>query len=308
MKRVGSILLNPPFGAENLLNEWSNMSRIVYVNGHYVPQEAAKVSIFDRGFLFADGVYEVTLILHGTLIDNEGHLKRLRRSLKELALPSPATDSEIIAIQKELIARNQVQEGVIYLQITRGAAERSFAYPQGVAPTFVMFTQARDVIDIPQAKTGLSILTTPDIRWGRRDIKTVGLLAPCMAQTLAKAAGADDAWMVQEGYVTEGTSHNAYIVTPQNTVVTRPLSREILHGVTRKAILKLTQEAQIAIEERPFRVEEAYAAQEAFITSASTLVLPVIQIDGHPIGDGKPGRIAQHLRQLYIKTALTEIA
>lgn len=283
------------------------MSRIVYVNGNYVPKEEAKISIFDRGFLFADGVYEVTLILRGKLVDNKGHLKRLRHSLKALDLQSPATDEEIETIQKELIARNQVEEGGMYLQVTRGVAERAFAYPQEVLPTLIMFTQARNVIDIPQIESGISILTTPDMRWQRRDIKTVGLLASCIAHMFAKSAGADDAWMVEAGYVTEGTSHNAYIVTENGTLVTRHLSHEILHGVTRQTMLKLAEEAQIQIEERPFTVEEAYQAKEAFITSAAALAIPVTKIDEYPIGDGKQGAISKRLRHLYINAALAQI-
>lgn len=283
------------------------MSRIVYVNGRYVPEEEATISIFDRGFLFADGVYEVSSILRGKLIDNAVHLARLRRSLKELEMDSPASDEEIETIQKELIARNQVEEGMVYLQITRGVAERAFPFPQGITPSLVMFTRAYSVIDIPKAESGISVITTPDIRWGRRDIKTIGLLAPCMAIMIAKAAGADDAWLVENGYVNEGTSNNAYIVTRSGTLVTRHLGTEILHGVTRKAVLRLTEEAQINMEERSFTVEEAYDAEEAFITSATAIVIPVVKIDGKQIGDGKPGPISRQLRKLYFRMVLTEI-
>jgi len=282
------------------------MSRIVYVNGRYVPEEEATISIFDRGFLFADGVYEVCSILRARMIDNAVHLSRLRRSMKELEMDSPASDEEIETIQKELITRNQVKEGMVYLQITRGVAERDFPFPQGITPSLVMFTREYNVIDISKAKSVISVITTPDIRWGRRDIKTIGLLAPCMAIMIAKAAGADDAWLVENGYVNEGTSNNAYIVTRGGTLVTRQLGTEILHGVTRKAVLRLAEESQINIEERSFTVEEAYDAEEAFITSATAIVIPVTKIDGKQIGDGKPGPISRQLRKLYFRMVLTE--
>ncbi len=281
------------------------MSRVVYVNGEYLAEEEAKISVFDRGFLFADGVYEVSLVMQGKLVDNKGHLVRLARSLSELNMAPPATDIE--EIQKQLIQKNKVTEGLVYLQVTRGAADRDFAYPEGVQSSLVMFTQAISTKDNPQALSGISVITTPDIRWGRRDIKTVGLLAACMAKMLAKQAGADDAWMVEDGKVTEGSSNNAYIVTQDNTLITRHLGSEILSGITRKAVLKLARTHQIKIEERGFTPEEAYAASEAFVTSATTLVMPVISIDNKPVGNGKPGPIARRLRELYIQTALEEI-
>ncbi|MEJ1380424.1 MAG: D-amino-acid transaminase [Candidatus Sedimenticola sp. (ex Thyasira tokunagai)] len=282
------------------------MSRIVYVNGEFLAEEDAMVSIFDRGFLFADGVYEVSSVLCGKLIDNSAHMVRLHRSLNELEMDAPISDEEIEAIQHELVARNGVDEGMIYLQVTRGAADRDFAYPKGATPTLVIFTQAKQVVDIPQVETGISVITTRDIRWRRRDIKTVGLLAPSMAKMAAKKAGADDAWMVEDGFITEGTSNNAYIVTTDGTLITRQLGSEILHGITRRAVLKLATESGIAIEERPFSVEEALAASEAFITSATTFVMPVTSIDGHKIGGGNPGELTLRLRQLYIDMALKE--
>jgi D-alanine transaminase len=283
------------------------MSRIVYVNGAYLPEEEAKISVFDRGFLFADGVYEVSSILRGRLIDNSGHLARLHRSLDELDMAAPASDAEIEAIQKALIEKNHVEEGLVYLQVTRGAADRDFAYPEGVKPSLVMFTQQKNVIDSPQATTGISVISVDDIRWQRRDIKSVGLLAPCMAKMQAKGAGADDAWLVEDGYVTEGSSNNAFIVSAEGTLVTRQLGSEILAGITRKAVLKLAQEQRANIEQRPFSIEEACNASEAFITSATTFVMPVISIDGNPVADGKPGRITRRLRELYIQAALDSI-
>jgi D-alanine transaminase len=283
------------------------MSRIVYVNGTYLPEEEARISVFDRGFLFADGVYEVTSVLHGKLIDNQGHLVRLHRSLGELDMAAPASDEDIEAIQKTLVERNGVVEGLVYLQVTRGAADRDFAYPKDASPSLVMFTQAKNVVANPQADTGIAVVTVDDIRWKRRDIKSVGLLAPCMAKMQAKAAGADDAWMVEEGYVTEGSSNNAFIVNAEGTLITRQLGNEILAGITRAAVLRLAGEQSLKLEERPFSVEEAINAREAFITSATTFVLPVIAIDGNRIGDGRPGGVTRRLRQLYIETALDSI-
>lgn len=281
------------------------MSRIVYVNGEFVPEADAKVSVFDRGFLFADGVYEVSSVLRGKLIDNDGHMVRLHRSMDELEMNAPASDADILAAQEELIKRNNVEEGLVYLQVTRGAADRDFAYPSADTPTtLVMFTQHKSLIDSPQAKNGIKIASIPDIRWKRRDIKTVGLLAPSMGKMAAKKVGADDAWMVEEGHVTEGTSNNAYIITNDNVLVTRHVGNEILNGITRRAVLKLAERTDLKIEERAFTMEEAYAAKEAFVTSATTFVWPVIEMDGKPVGDGKPGEFAAKLRELYIEEAL----
>ena len=276
------------------------MSRTVYVNGAYVPEEEATISVFDRGFLFADGVYEVTSVLEGKLIDFPGHLARLHRSLGELEMQAPASDAEIEAVHRELVARNAVAEGMIYLQVTRGAADRDFAYPVGAAPGFVAFTQARPVVETASARDGIRVVTQPDIRWGRRDIKTVQLLAPSLAKMAARKQGKDDAWLVEDGLVTEGTSSNAYIVTPDGAVVTRSLSNAILHGITRAAVLRLAAEAQLRVEERAFAVEEAAAAREAFVTAASAFVTPVVEIDGRPVGDGRPGPITRRLRELYL--------
>lgn len=283
------------------------MSRIVYVNGEFVPEEDAKVSVFDRGFIFADGVYEVSSVLRGKLIENTGHLVRLRRSLSELNMSSPATDEEIEAIQKELIERNNLDEGLVYLQVTRGAADRDFAFPKDVAPTLVMFTQAKNILANPIAEKGLSVITVEDIRWRRRDIKTVGLLAPCLAKMQAKAAGADDAWMVEDGFITEGSSNNAYIVTDNGTIVTRQVGHEILNGITRRAVLALAEKHSYKVEERLFSVDECYNAAEAFVTSATMFVQPVVKIDDKQIGDGRPGLVAQQLRELYIGMALAEV-
>ncbi|PWQ96883.1 D-amino-acid transaminase [Leucothrix pacifica] len=282
------------------------MSRIVYVNGEFVPEEDAKVSVFDRGFMFADGVYEVSSVIRGKLIDNEGHMVRLQRSMNELDMPAPATNEEIEAIQKQLIENNDLDEGLIYLQVTRGPADRDFAYPKEPKPSLVLFTQKKNVIDNPIAETGISVITVEDIRWARRDIKTVGLLAPCMAKMQAKAAGADDAWLVEDGSVTEGSSNNAYIVTKDGTIVTRYVGNQILNGITRRAVLALAKEHDYNIEERLFSVEECYEAAEAFVTSATMFVQGVVKIDGKQIGDGKPGPVAKKLREYYVEMALAE--
>ncbi|TKB10683.1 D-amino-acid transaminase [Desulforhopalus sp. IMCC35007] len=284
------------------------MNRIVYVNGEYLPEENAKISVFDRGFLFADGVYEVAAILQGQLIDNEQHMNRLRRSLKELNMPSPADDATIEAIQKELIRINHVDEGVVYLQVTRGAADRDFAFPENSAPSLVLFTQAKDIINLPAARTGITIVTTEDIRWGRRDIKTVALLAASMAKMFAIRSGADDAWLVdRNGYITEGCSSNAYIVTQDGTIITRQLSNEILHGITRNAVLQLADKEGLRFVEQPFTVEDACQAQEAFVTAAGIFVLPVITINNKVLGNGTPGPISTRLRSIYIDMALKQV-
>lgn len=279
------------------------MTRIVHVNGDYLPEDQAKVSIFDRAFLMADGVYEVTSVLGGKLIDFDGHIVRLQRSLDALEIPNPHSRDEWLAIHRELVARNAIDEGLIYLQVTRGSpGDRDFAWPEPgtCAPTVVLFTQSKPGLAAsPQAKTGLKVISIEDIRWGRRDIKTVQLLYPSMGKMMAKKAGCDDAWMVQDGLVTEGTSNNAYIVVG-NRIITRPLSNDILHGITRAAVTRLAAEAQMEVEERAFTLSEAQAADEAFVTSASSFVMPVVQIDGAPVGSGKPGRVVARLREIYI--------
>ncbi len=276
------------------------MSRIVYVNGSYLPEEEAKISVFDRGFLFADGVYEVTSVLEGKLVDFPGHLRRLHRSLDELEMPAPASDEEIEAIHRELLVRNGVTEGMVYLQATRGAADRDFTYPAKPTPSLVLFTQARPLADTAGARDGIKVISVPDIRWARRDIKTVQLLGPSMCKMMAKKAGKDDAWFVEDGYVTEGTSNNAWIVKSDGTIVTRDLSNAILHGITRAAVIAYAQEAQIRVEERPFTLAEAAGATEAFVTAASAFVTPVVEIDGKRVGDGRPGPVARRLRELYL--------
>ena len=277
--------------------------RRVYVNGDYLPENEAKVSIFDRGFLMADGVYEVTSVLDGKLIDFDGHAKRLERSLNELNMPHPISMGDLLEVHRELVRLNEIEEGMVYLQITRGAPDdRDFVFPdpETTPCTVVLFTQNKPgLADSPAAKKGMKVISIEDQRWGRRDIKTVQLLYPSMGKMMAKAAGADDAWMVEDGAVTEGTSNNAYIVKG-NTIITRQLSNDILHGITRAAVLRFAKEAQMIVEERAFTIEEAQSADEAFITSASTFVMPVVEIDGAMLGDGTPGPVAARLREIYL--------
>ena len=278
------------------------MTRTVYLNGDYLPETEAKVSIFDRGFLMADGVYEVTSVLGGKLIDFPGHAARLERSMSELEMTSPIAMDDLLTVHRELVRLNEITDGMIYLQITRGSAgDRDFAYPPADTPaTIVLFTQSKPgMAESPVAGRGIKIISIPDQRWGRRDIKAVQLLYPSMGKMMAKAAGADDAWMVEDGTVTEGTSNNAYIVTG-NTIITRQLGNDILHGITRAAVLRFAKEAQMKIEERPFTIAEAQGADEAFITSASMFVMPVVEMDGSPIGTGTPGPVATRLREIYL--------
>ena len=279
------------------------MTRIVYVNGSFVPEAEAMVSVFDRGFLMADGVYEVTSVLGGKLIDFEGHLVRLSRSLTELEMTNPHSDPEWLALFRAVVAQNAVIDGMVYLQVTRGnPGDRDFAYPNPpVPPTVVMFTQDKPgLAENPAAKTGWKVISIPDIRWGRRDIKTVQLLYPSMAKMAAKKAKVDDCWFVEDGAVTEGTSNNAYIVKG-NRIITRQLSSDILHGITRAAVLRFAAEAQMEVEERPFTITDAQGADEAFITSASAFVMPVVEVDGVAVGTGTPGKIVARLREIYLE-------
>lgn len=279
------------------------MSRICYVNGEFVPEEDAKISIFDRGFIFADAVYDASAVVNGKLVDNEAHLIRLQRSMKELRIPSPATNEEFEAIELELIERNNLDEGIIYMQVSRGAADRDFPFPKGLKPTVIMFPQFKKVSAHPLAEKGMSVVTAPDIRWQRRDIKAVALLAACMAKTKAAEDGVGDTWFVEDGYVTEGSSNNAFIVTHDGKIVTRQLGSAILPGITRKAVMALAEREGLEIEQRAFTPEEAYAAREAFSTSASTFVIPVVKIDNHTLGNGVPGPVTVKLRRLYLDMA-----
>ena len=280
------------------------MDPIAYVNGSFVPLSEAKVSVLDRGFLFADGIYEVAAVLDGKLVDSASHLARLERSVGEIGLALPETTARIEELQKELVARNQLDNGMVYLQVTRGADKsRDFPFPKGVTPTLVMFVTAKDIVNAPSAKAGIGVITVPDIRWERRDIKSVALLAQVLAKQAAAAAGAGEAWMIEDGKITEGGSSTAFILTQDDVIVTRPNSNAILPGCTRKAVVALAAERQLRVEERAFTVAEALGAKEAFITSASAFVQPVITIDGKPVGNGKVGPMATRLREIYVDFA-----
>jgi D-alanine transaminase len=276
------------------------LTRTVYLNGDWLAETDAKVSIFDRGFLFADAIYEVTGVVDGKLLEYAGHAARLQRSMAELGIVCPLSKDELLGVHREIIRRNTLKEGLIYLQISRGAADRDFSFPTSAEPTLVLFTQAKAVLDNPKVKTGISVALVPDQRWGRRDIKTVQLLYPSMAKMQAARLGADDAWLVEDGLITEGSSATAHIITKEGKLVTRGLSNAILHGITRLSVLDIARQAGIATEERAFTPDEAKNAAEAFITSATNFVLPVTRIDEQLIGDGRPGPLTLKLRQLYI--------
>jgi len=278
---------------------------IAYVNGAFVPLSEAKVSVLDRGFLFADGIYEVAAVLDGKLIDNASHLARLERSVGEISLALPESLDRIQEIQKELVKRNNLVNGMVYLEVTRGAdSGRDFTFPKGdVKPTLIMFTSVKDIVNQPSAKTGIGVITVPDLRWTRRDIKSVALLAQVLAKQAAAEANAGEAWMVEDGKVTEGGSSSCFILTQDDVIVTRQNGSEILPGCTRKAVVKLAEERQLRVEERAFSVEEALAAKEAFITSATVFVQAVVSIDGKKVGSGKPGPMTDRLREIYVDFA-----
>jgi D-alanine transaminase len=284
-------------------NQEPFMSRVVYVNGSYLPEEQGKISIFDRGFLFADGIYEVTAVVNRKLVDYDAHMERLERSLGEIRMEWPCSKEELKAMHLEMVKRNGLDEGWIYMQITRGAADRDFKFPKGVKPTLIAFTQAKKLVDSLDAVKGVSVITVPDIRWARRDIKTVMLLAPVLGKQAAYEAGAYEAWMVEEGKVTEGTSSNAYIVK-DGKVITRGLSNSILAGCTRRALFRLAKEKGVTIEERLFTPDEAYDADEAFLTSASNFVMPIVEIDNKRVGGGQPGPITRRLREMFLEEAM----
>lgn len=283
------------------------MTRIVHVNGEFLPEDQARVSVFDRAFLMGDGVYEVTSVLGGKLVDFPGHMARLQRSLDELGIRNPHDAEGWLDLHREMVRLNDLDQGMVYLQVTRGApGDRDFLFPdpETCPPTVVLFTRVMNALaENPVAKTGLSVISVEDLRWARRDIKTVQLLYPSMAKMMAKAAGADDAWLVEDGFVTEGTSNNAYIVSG-GKIITRPVSNDILSGITRASVLRFARESQMEVEERPFTLDEAKAADEAFLTSATTFVLPVVKIDGVAVGSGKPGPVTARLREIYIEESL----
>lgn len=277
------------------------MPRIAYVNGHYVPHVNAHVHIEDRGYQFADGIYEVCLVIDGQYWDLEGHLARMERSLKELGMRAPMGRASLQTVMRELLRRNHLKDALVYIQVTRGVAPRNHGFPSGAVEPALIMTAQRFDLDASDAVAmkGVRVITQSDIRWGRVDIKTVSLLPNVLAKQAAKEAGAYEAWLVRDGKVTEGSSSNAWIVDEKGALITHPKGNEILGGITRETAIACAEELQIKVEERPFTVKEAMGAVEAFLTSATNLVLPVIAIDGKPVGGGAPGPVALRLREAY---------
>jgi len=282
------------------------MSRVAYVNGRYLPRTQAQVSVEDRGFQFADGVYEVCEVRGGRLIDERRHMARLDRSLDELRIVRPMTPAALAIVMRETIRRNRVRDGIVYVEITRGIARRDFTFPPAdTRPTLIVTARSNDLTRIEQlAIEGVAVITVPDIRWGRVDIKSIALLPNVLAKQTAREQDAREAWLVNEaGWITEGASSNAWIVSREGKLVTHPLSNEVLPGITRSVVIDVIKAQGLAFEERAFTLEEAYAAREAFITSASQIVIPVVSINGRPVGNGAPGLIATGLRRDYHRHA-----
>ncbi len=277
------------------------MTRTVYLNGEYLAPDQAKVSIFDRGILFGDAVYEVAGVLDGKLIDFPNHMARLKNSLASLSMETPLAENEILEAYRKLVSLNQIQEGLVYMQITRGEAERDFVWEQGLKPTVFIFTQPKPRNEYQYTETGVSLFSTKDLRWARRDIKSVNLLGQVMSKQKAHESGAYEALLVdQQGFITECGSTSFFMIKNQ-TIMTRPLSNEILPGVTRKAIVALSEQNELSILESKFTLEQAYEADEAFITGASSYVIPVTQIDDQIISNGKPGQLTLNLREIYLQ-------
>ena len=279
-------------------------ARTVYLNGEFLPETEAHISIFDRGFLFADGIYEVTAVLDRKLIDSPLHMARLQRSVGEIGIELPVSIDEIIEIERKLIEANNVNEGLLYMQVTRGAQDRDFDYPHDLKPTLMIFPQHKNYLNAKNAQTGIVVKSVQDLRWARRDIKSLCLLPQVMVKHAAHAEGFDDVWMTEDGVITEGGSSTAYIVTEDKKIITRDNSHKILPGCTRAALVNLLKEQpEFTLEERAFTLEEALKAKEAFNTSATSFVLPIVKIDDTQIGDGKVGPVAKRLRELYVEHA-----
>ncbi len=283
------------------------MSQVVYINGEFIAKEKATVSVFDRGFLFGDGVYEVIPVIRSSLVDKESAMQRLDRSLAAVDMAWPCARESCLPVLEQLRARNNVEEGLIYLQVTRGVAERDFAYPSNTATTFFAFTSAKKIIENPLLESGVKVVTVADLRWKRRDIKSISLLAQCIAKQQATSLGAFEGWLTEDNLITEGASSSAFIVKDK-TIITRELSNAILPGIRRGMIISLADQYDFKLLERPFSLEEACAADEAFLSSATTLILPVVAVDGQSIGDGRPGPITLRLRELYVDMLLREAA
>ena len=283
------------------------MSRIVYVNGAFVPEEQAMISVFDRGFIFGDGVYEVVPVINGKLVDKQYFFERLEYSLGELSIAWPCSKSEYMKVMEQLVESNQLSEGIVYSQVTRGAAERDFPFPENMLSSFVAFTSNMEILNNPLVESGVHVVTTPDLRWLRRDIKSVNLLGQVLAKQDSITRGGYEGWMMEDRVVTEGVSSSAYIVK-NAAVITRPLSNSILPGIRRRTLLEIADDVGIKVEERVFTIDEALTADEAFLSNATTMVLGVVNIDGYPIGNGTPGPITMQLRELYKIRVLEEAA
>jgi D-alanine transaminase len=280
------------------------MSRIAYVNGRYQPHRTAAVHIEDRGYQFADGIYEVVPVQRGKLIDEDLHLDRLEFSLGELEIAAPMERRALKLVLREVLRRNGIERGIIYMQVTRGVAPRDHKFPVMVRPALIITAKRLKPVPAQYLEEGVGVITLPDLRWKRCDIKTIALLPNVLGKQRAAEEGAYEAWQIDpDGDVTEGTSTNAWIVTKDRKIVTRPLGREILPGVTRRALLELMQATDFTLEERAFTLDEARAAAEAFLTSSSVYLLPITRIDGQPVADGKPGPFSKRLRQLYLDHA-----
>jgi len=283
------------------------MTNIAYVNGDYEKIENAKVSIMDRGLLFADGVYEVAGVYNGVVIDNESHILRLQRSLNEIKLTLPIELDELLIVQKKLIEINKLKEGTLYFHVTRGISQtRDFEFPEYQSPSLIMFVHHKQIMDLPIDKLNAKVMTLPDLRWKRRDIKSIALLPQVLAKQVAHENNCNEVWMYEDGYITEGGSSNAFIIK-DNKLISRKNNEKILSGTTRQAVLKLLELEGLSFDERPFTIEEAYSADEAFYTSASVFVMPVISIDDRVVNDGMPGNLTLKLRNLYENFAKSSI-
>ena len=283
------------------------MTNIAYVNGAYEKIENAKVSIMDRGLLFADGVYEVAGVFDGVIIDNESHILRLQRSLNEIKLTLPIELDELLIVQKKLIEINKLKEGTLYFHVTRGISQtRDFEFPEDQSPSLIMFVHHKQIMDLPIDRLNAKVMTLPDLRWKRRDIKSIALLPQVLAKQVAHENNCNEVWMYEDGYITEGGSSNAFIIK-DNKLISRKNNEKILSGTTRQAVLKLLELEGLSFDERPFTIEEAYGADEAFYTSASVFVMPVISIDDRVINDGIPGNLTLKLRNLYENFAKSSI-
>ena len=276
------------------------MARIVYLNDGFVSEVEARISIFDRGFLFADSAYEVTAVLDGKLVCWAEHFSRLQRSLDALGIMLPLTEKELLNLHRELIKKNNLVQGIVYLQVSRGCADRNFIFSDSMKPTIVLFSQREELLDKKRLERELRVVTVPDKRWGRRDIKTTQLLYSSMVKTEAKNIGKDDAWLIQDGLVTEGTSNNIFIIDKEKKIITRDLSNLILAGVTRSTIITFMEQLGLELDERPFTLFEAQSSSEAFITSATNFVTSVVEIDDKLVADGKPGPLTKLIRESYI--------